>query len=125
MWKWIGANRLLAATIAVLSLVAIASAVDGYRNRKEVRRLNAALGIQEKALLAAKEKELKEAEEAWTRTLNVSDAKLAPVLRERDTLKVKLARIEAQVAAPFVVPASDSDREARWEAAGYKVRVLR
>ena len=120
MWKWITSNRLLAAVIVVLFLVASASAVDSYRHRREVRRLNVALGIQEKALLAAKEKELKEAEVGWLRSLNASDAKLAPVLRERDDLRAKLA---ARDKVPFEAPTTDTETVARWKALGYTVRM--
>jgi hypothetical protein len=122
MWllKWANANRLTAAIIVVLLLVATASALDGYRNRKEIRRLNVAIGVQEKAALDAKEKELKEAEEGWLRSLNASDAKLAPVLRERNDLRAKLA---ARDKTPFEVPATDKDTVARWKALGYAVRM--
>jgi hypothetical protein len=122
MWilKWANSNRLLALVIVALFLVASASAVDSYSRRKEVRRLNTALGIQEKALLAEKEKELKEAEDVWLRSLSASDAKLEPVLRERDALRKRLAQVAG---APFVPPAGDEEVVARWKDLGYAVRV--
>ena len=118
--KWLRENKMIAATIVILSLAVIASALDGYTSRREIRRLNTALGIQEKALLTAKEKELKEAEKDWLKVVNEKDAKLAPVLRERDALRAKLA---ARSSTPFDAPATDRDIVARWRALGYPVRV--
>jgi hypothetical protein len=121
MWTaWLKANWKIAGIIVVILIVACASAVDGYRSRKEIRRLNTALGVQEKAALAEKEKELKDAEESWVRIVNASDEKLAPVLRERDALRAKLA---ARDKTPFEAPTTDKETVARWKALGYVVRM--
>ena len=117
---WLKENWKIAGIIVVILIVACASAVDGYRSRKEIRRLNTALGVQEKAALAEKEKELKEAEESWTRIVNASDVKLAPVVRERDALRKRLAQAAG---APFVPPVTDEAVVARWKDLGYVVRV--
>jgi len=121
MWKWITGNRLIVVVSAVLFLIALASAADSYRTRKLLRAAQTNLEETQKA----KEKELEAERVVWGGRLLEADRKLAPVLKERDGLRVKLARLEAQAAVPFSPPTSDSDREARWTALGYKVRVLR
>ena len=114
--KWLRENKKVAATIVILLLVAIASALDGYKTRRLLKAAQVNLEEADKA----KEKELKEAEKGWLRVLNGADAKLAPVLRERDALRAKLA---ARSSTPFEAPATDSDIVARWRALGYQVVV--
>jgi hypothetical protein len=116
MWTWAKGNPLVVAIIAVCLMVAVAGAVDSWRVRKLLKAQQVILEDQ----AAAKERELKDAEKAWTRILNVSDAKLAPVLQERDALRKRLAQAAA---APFVPPTSDHEIVGRWHGLGYTVRV--
>lgn len=113
---WMKANWKTAAIIVVLLLVAIASATDGYKTRRLLKAAQVNLEEADKA----KEKELKEAEKEWLRIVNGADAKLAPVLLERDALRAKLA---ARSSTPFETPVTDSEIAARWRALGYQVGV--
>ena len=113
---WLKENWKIAGIFVVVCLIALASAGDGYRTRKLLKA--AQTNLEEAAKV--KEKELKEAEAGWLRSLNASDAKLAPVLRERDDLRAKLA---ARDKTPFEAPATDKDTVARWKALGYAVRM--
>jgi hypothetical protein len=116
MWPWAKSNPLAVVIIAVCLMVAAAGAVDSYRGRKLLKAQQVVLEDQARA----KEQELRDAEKMWLRVLNSSDAKLAPVLQERDSLRKQLARVDA---APFVPPASDHEIVGRWHGLGYTVRV--
>ena len=114
--KWLRENLLVAVIIVVLLAVALAGAADSYRVRKLLKAQQVVLEDQAKA----KEQELADAEKAWLRVLNSSDAKLAPVLKERDALKKKLARADS---VRFDPPEDDAETTARWKKLGYPVRV--
>lgn len=118
MWilKWANANRLTAAIIVVLLLVATASALDGYKTRKLLKAAQVNLEEADKA----KEKELKAAQEVWEKKAADADRKLGPVLRERDELRAKLAARDKE---PFEAPTTGNEMIARWKDLGYAVRV--
>ncbi len=116
MGKWAFKNPLAVILSVVLLFVALGSAADSYRQRQLVKQLQ--VNLEDQAV--AKERELEEAEQSWLRILNASDAKLGPVLRERDALRKKLA---AAVGTPFVAPGSAAEIVDRWQQLGYPVRV--
>jgi hypothetical protein len=110
---WAPKKILTALTIAVLFLVALGSAVDSWRTRKALREVQA---LQQAALedaAKAKEKEFREAEEAWLRVIN-------PVTQERDALRKKLARVQGR---KFDPPKDAAEAVKRWKALGYVVEV--
>jgi hypothetical protein len=116
MWYWIRKYPLAAGIIVVLLIVALGSAADAWRIRKLLKAQEVLLQGQARA----KERELEEAEEAWLRQLNASDRRLAPIRRERDDLKKRLAKVTAK---PFSPPGSAVELSDRWRALGYRVEV--
>jgi len=119
MWKWINSNRVVAGVIALALMVAFTSAADGYRTRKLLKAAQTSLEEADKA----KERELADAKKAWDQRDADAGRRLAPVLRERDALRAKVAALEAERSKPFVAPATDSEIVSRFEALGYLVRV--
>ena len=111
---WLKANWKIAGIIAVLSMVALAGALDSYKHRGLLKQTEQALKDERKA----KAKELEAAEKEWLRVLNASDAKLAPALREVKDLRRRLA-----ASVPSAAPTTSGERVARWKALGYDVRV--
>ncbi len=97
-------------------VVALGSAADSWRTRKLLKAQEILLQDQAKA----KERELEEAEEAWLRLVNASDRRLAPILRERDDLRKRLAKATGK---PFAPPGSAGELADRWRALGYRVEV--
>lgn len=117
---WIRNNRLLAAVLGFLLVLAAVNGYGAWTYRAEA--LQAKQEIREKQEEAdALRREAEIQRDAWSKRIGATDPRLEQVLREVRTVRANLAEIEGRRRELFVPPAVDN-LTARFEAALEAIR---